>query len=133
DQVAESHNALRDQLRMFYDVGGMTDNTRDEYLAWREFYPFPHAPLVFVSRIGGLDQVGARAYVQKQTDDILERQIRRVRSVPSAPADMVAHALLWNVRERMVERLDARRGELSVSLSIGRRIFHIVVGHKLRI
>jgi len=71
DQVGKAHNALRYQLRMFDDVGGMTDNARDEYLALREFYLLPHAPLVFVSRISGLNQVGAGAYLEKQADDIL--------------------------------------------------------------
>ena len=46
---------------------------------------------------------------------------------------MVAHALLRNVRERMVERLDSRCGELSVLRGIGRRILHIVASHELRI
>ena len=36
DQVGKTHNALRYQLRMFNNVGGMTDNARDEYLAIRE-------------------------------------------------------------------------------------------------
>ena len=44
---------------------------------------------------------------------------------------MVAHALLGNVRERMVERLDARCGELAVLRGIGRRILHIVASHEL--
>ena len=133
DQVGEAQNTLRYQLRMFDDVGGVTDNPGDEYLAFREFYVLPHAPLVFVTDIGGLDQVGTGAYLEKQADDILERKIRRVRSMPSTPADMVTHALLWNVRQRMVERLDSRGGELSVLPGIGRRIFHIVASDKLRI
>src|SRR5437773_3661178 len=111
DQIGKTLNALRYQLRMFDDVGGMTDHARDEDLAFREFYLLPHAPLVFVTRVGGLDQVGAGAYLQKQADDLLERQIRRVRSVPSTPANMIAHALLWNIRERMVERLDSYCGK----------------------
>src|SRR5882724_6425096 len=61
DQVGKAQNALRDQLRMFDDVGGMTDNPRDENLAFREFYLLPHPPLVFMARVGGLDQVGAGA------------------------------------------------------------------------
>ena len=71
DQVGKTDKALRHQLGMFDDVGGMADNPRDEYLAAREFYLLPDAPLVFVSRIGGLDQVGADPYLQQQTDDIL--------------------------------------------------------------
>jgi hypothetical protein len=35
DQVGETQDALRYQLRMFDDVGCMTDNPWDEYLLWR--------------------------------------------------------------------------------------------------
>ena len=79
-----------------------------------KFDLFPDPPLVLVARVGGLDQVGANADLQQQADDIFQRQIRRVRPMPAAPADMVAHALLRNIRQRMVERLDARCGELAV-------------------
>ena len=71
DQVGETQDSLRYQLRMFDDVGGMTDNPRHEYLAFWKFYLLPHVPLVFVTRIGSLDQVGAGAYLEKQADDIL--------------------------------------------------------------
>src|SRR5215468_10258337 len=53
--------------------------------------------------------------------------------MPSTPADMVPDAVLWNIRQRMIERFDSRRGELSVFLGIRRRIFHIVPSYKLRI
>ena len=71
DQVGKTHYSFRHQLRMFDDVGGMTDNPRDEYFALRQFYLLPDVPLVFVARVGGLDQVGADPYLQQQTDDIL--------------------------------------------------------------
>ena len=55
---------------MFDDVGRMTDNPWDEYLPWRKFYLLPHAPLVLVTRIGGLDQIGGGAYLEQRADDI---------------------------------------------------------------
>jgi len=71
DQVSETQNSVRYQLGMFNDVGGVTDNPRDEYLAFRKLYMLPHVPLVFVTRIGGFNQIGAGAYPEKEVDDIL--------------------------------------------------------------
>src|SRR5215467_2531902 len=104
DQLGKPQDSFCDQLWMFDDVGGVTDNPRDEYLALRKFYLLPDAPLVFVARIGCLNQVGAGAYLEQQADNILERQIRRMRPVPSAPADMVAHTVLRNIRQRTHRR-----------------------------
>src|SRR5262245_58464130 len=46
---------------------------------------------------------------------------------------MIAHALLRNVRQRMVERLNPRRSELAILLGGGSRIFHIIPSHQLGI
>src|ERR1700751_865617 len=131
NQASETQDPLRYQLRMFDNVGGMANNPWDKYLALRKFYLLPHAPFVLVAHIGGLNQISTGAYLEQQADDILERQIRRVRPVPPTPADLIAPAILWNVRQRMVERLDSRRGKLLVLLGSGRRISHVVASHQL--
>ena len=56
---------------MLDDVGCVTDNPGDEYLACRKLYMLPDVPLVFVTRIGGLNQIGAGAYSEKEVHDIL--------------------------------------------------------------
>src|ERR1700746_145324 len=85
DQIGKAHDSFRDELRMFDDVGSVADYPRDKDFAIGKFYTFPYAPFVLVTRIGGLNQIRPGVYLQQHADDILERQIRRVRSVPSPP------------------------------------------------
>ena len=67
----ETQDSIRYQLRMFNGIGCVTDNPRNEYLAFRKLYMLPHAPLVLVTRIGGFNQVGAGAYPEKEVHNIL--------------------------------------------------------------
>ena len=48
-------------------------------------------PFVIVARIGGLDADGLRARLERQVDDLQQRQIVGVRAFVVAPADMQPH------------------------------------------
>jgi len=45
---------------------------------------------VLVPDIAGLEGIGLRLHFEDQVDDVLERQVVRVRPVPAAPAQVVA-------------------------------------------
>ena len=48
--------------------------------------------------------------------DVLEGYVRHVRTVPTAPADVIAHAVLGDALERFVQRIDALLSEAQVLL-----------------
>ena len=107
DDVGEGFDALRDQLGMLDDIGGVADHTRNDEFAGRQLDVFPHRPFVLVTHVAGLETVCLRAHFKHQIDDLLERQVVRMRAVPGAPAEMVAHAILRNAGKRVIERVDA--------------------------
>ena len=94
DNVGEGFDALRDQLGMLDNVGGVADHARHDDLAGRQLDVLPDCPFVLVTDVAGLETVGLCAHLEHEIDDLLERQVVRVRAVPAAPAEVVAHAIL---------------------------------------
>ena len=106
DDARVLDQALGHQLRVLDEVAGVAHDARNEDLALWQLHVFPHAPLVVVARIGGLDGVGLGPDRQEQPGQITKRKIVLVRAVVAAPADVKAHALGRDVAQRVVERLD---------------------------
>jgi hypothetical protein len=69
-QPGKIHEAIRNRLRMFYEVAIVSRNSGNQYLAVRKFDLLPDAPLMLVARIGRLDGISARADRQNEIDDI---------------------------------------------------------------
>ncbi len=67
-------------------------------LPGRELCTFPHAPLMGVTRIGGLEGIMADSHLQHEIDDLFERHVESMRPVPAAPANVIA-------REKRVEMI----------------------------
>ena len=84
DDFGVAHDAVGDHLRVFDDVGGMADDARDQHLAFGQLDVLPDAPLVLVANIAGLDRIGAGVDAQHQIDNVGERNVRGVRTVPAA-------------------------------------------------
>ena len=80
---------------------------------------------MFVPHIGGLEGIGLRLYFEDQVDDVLERQIVRVRTVPAAPAQMIALLIFGDAGERVIDGLDAPSRELAIGLNRGFRLQHV--------
>src|SRR5262244_820541 len=57
DQPGVADDSLGDELGMLHEVAGVADHAGDEDLALRQLHVLPHAPLVLVARVGGLDRV----------------------------------------------------------------------------
>ena len=108
DQAGETHDALSDQFGVLNDVGGVAHDAGNENLPFGQFDILPDTPLMLVARVGRFDQVGAGMDLQQQVDDLQERQVGGVRSMPAAPADMITYPLGRNAFERVVERLDRK-------------------------
>ena len=68
-------DAVSDELRVFDKVGGMADDAGHQHLARRQLCLLPHAPLMLVPHVGGLEGIGLRLHLDDQIDDVLERQV----------------------------------------------------------
>ena len=73
-------------------------------------------PLVLVLRVRRLDRAALRLDLVDDVDQVLQRQVLRVRVVAAAPADVQSHPALGTVADRVVEGLDAQVGPLAVLL-----------------
>ena len=98
---------------MLDERGGVTDDAGDQDLS-NPVDPFPITPLMFMPHIGGLDEIAARIDSQEQVDDILQRQVVRVRVVPVAPTQMIPHPVLRKTAQGVVEDVDAKRCEFAI-------------------
>ena len=66
----------------------------------------PQPPFVLVPRIGELDGVAAGAHLQNEIGDVLERDVRRVRARPAAPADVIPDLVARQSLDGVVDDLD---------------------------
>ena len=127
DRAREARDALRHQLRMLDDVGGVAHDARQDDLVLGQHDVVPHLPLVLVADIGGLERVGAALDGQHHVDDVAHRDVGRVGPVPASPAEVKADAVLGQAADGVVERLDADHREPPVVLDGGLRIHHVPV------
>src|SRR3989442_15299220 len=92
---------------MFNEVAVVSHNAWNQDFSVRKFYLFPDAPLMLMTRIRRFDRVSAGADLQNYVHDISERNIVFVGTMITAPAHMKPHAILWQVSQAVVKRVDA--------------------------
>src|SRR5262249_50104016 len=114
DNRGIAKDAIGDQLRMLDEVGRMTYDTRHQYLAGRHLDRLPGSPFVLMSHVAGLEGIGLRLNRENQIDDVFQRQVVGMRTVPAAPTEVVTHLLFRNADERVINCFDAQLGELAV-------------------
>ena len=74
---------------------------------------------MLVPDIAGFERICAGIDGQHHIDDVAHRDVGRVRSVPAAPAQMKADALLRQTAQRMVQCLDPHHREFLVVFDRG--------------
>src|SRR5215470_14047550 len=89
-------------------------NTRHQYLAGRHLDRLPGPPFVLMSHVAGLEGIGLRLNRENQIDDVFQRQVVSMRTVPAAPTEVVTHLLFRNADERVIDCFGAQLGELAV-------------------
>ena len=114
DELRDAHEALGDEFGMLDDVGVMGDDAGDQHASLGQADVLPQRPLVLVARVGLLDQVVAGGDLEYEIDDVGERRVEGVGTVPAAPADVVAHPFAGQPAKRVVERLDPQLGPAAV-------------------
>ena len=111
-----AHDSLGDQLRVLDAIRRVGDDTRDQNLALRELDRLPDVILVLVARVCGFEGEGSGLDVQDDWRDLMQRRVGRVGPVPAAPAHVVAHAVVRQPGEGVVQGFDAHRRESTVLL-----------------
>ena len=126
-QFREALDAVGHQLGVLDHVGGMADHARDEKLALRQLHVLPHSPFVLVADIAGLERIGLTVDGQHHLDDVPHGNIRDVRTMPAAPAQVETDPVPRQSPQRVIERLHADHRELPVRARRGRRVDHVPV------
>src|SRR5262245_13083122 len=125
DEFSELNNPIGDQFGVFDQIGGVADDTRNQDLAGRKFHVAPDFVFMFVADIAGFDQVRLGVDTEHDIDDIAQREIGGVRTMPAAPADVITHAIDRDVVEGMIQNVHPLRGVAAVLLDAWLRIEHV--------
>src|SRR6267143_4301608 len=120
DDLRVADEALRDQLRVLDEVGRGVEHARDDHAVVGQADLAEHDPLVLVARIGALEGQGLGLGLQRDRQELAQRDVPVVRPLVIAPAEVQPHAVRRDVAERVVERLDVGRGDLQE-----RRVGHL--------
>src|SRR5262249_41880838 len=105
DQLRIAYQALGDQLRVLDEVAEMSHHAGHQHLAIRELPLFPDSPLMFMTRVRGLDREHTDIHPQKHLDDVPERDVGCMRSEPATPAGMQTHTLRRDAFKGVIDRL----------------------------
>src|SRR5579864_3038692 len=116
NQFCVTNDPIGDQTWVLDRCQMVRHDSRNQDLARRQPTALPDAPLVLVPRIGGFDRIRSGANLHDEIDDLLQWSIRDVRHMPTAEAHVIAHAILRNALQRMIERLHSKARPLAVSL-----------------
>src|SRR6266550_3292230 len=126
--IGKPDDAFGNEFRMLDHIGAVAYHAGSQNLPLGKFDVFPDPPLVLVAGIRRLDQIRARPHPQNQIDDLLERDIRGVRSGPTTPANVVANPVLRNPLQSMVQYVDVAAQPSIVVFETSRR-HHPIVGY----
>ena len=107
DDFSERDNAIGDQFRMLDEIGGVADKAGDEEFSGGEFHVAPDFEFMLVADVAGFDQVRLGVDTEHDVDDVAQRKIGGVRTMPAAPADVIAHAIDRDAVEGAIQNLDA--------------------------
>src|SRR5215475_2461185 len=106
DELRKPHDALRHQLGMLDQVGRMGDNAGDEDRSFRRLDVLPHGPFMLMAYVRRFEKIGTGLDLEKKRLDVLDGDVGAMRSMPAAPAYMVADASTRNVCQRVVGCFD---------------------------
>ena len=64
DDCGIPQNAVGNELRVLDKVGGMADDARHQHFADQQLRLLPHAPLMLVPHVGGVEGIGVRLHLE---------------------------------------------------------------------
>src|SRR5262249_11314860 len=90
----KGHDALGDGLGMFHYRGRVRDDAGYQDLALRQLDVLPDSPFVRMARRRRFHGVGLSLDTEQEVHDVAEAQVVDMRTLPAAPAEVVAHSVL---------------------------------------
>ena len=106
DDFSERDDAIGYQFRVLDEIGGMADDTGDEDFFGGEFHIAPDFVFMFVPDVAGFDQIRLGVDAEHDVDNVAQRKIGGVRTMPAAPADVIAHAIDRDAFEGMIQNFN---------------------------
>ena len=106
DDVGEGEDAVGYQFRVLDEVGGVADDAGDEDFSGGQFHIAPDFEFMFVTDVAGFDQVRLGVDTEHDVDDVAQGKIGGVRTMPAAPADVIAHAIDRDAFEGMIQNVN---------------------------
>src|SRR5205823_8741999 len=107
DEFSERDDAIGYQFRVLDEVGGVADNTRNQDLPGGEFHIAPDFEFMFVADVAGFDQVRLGVDTEHDVDDVAQRKIGGVLTMPAAPADVIADVIDRDAFEGVIQNFHA--------------------------
>jgi hypothetical protein len=91
DEFGERDDAIGYQFRVLDRVGGVAGQQPESGSSRRKFHVALDFVFMFMSDVAGFDQVRLGIDTEHDIDDVAQRKIGGVRTVPATPADVIAH------------------------------------------
>lgn len=88
---------------------------------------------MFVPNVSGFDGIGLRLDAKHHIHDVPQGNVSRMWAVPTAPADVIADTILWNVLKCTIQSLDAQHRVMLVFLNGWMWIKHVPSVREARI
>jgi hypothetical protein len=101
DDIGVANQAVRHQFRMLHHVGHVADDAGNQDAILRHFDVLPHFPFVLMAHVCGFKLIAAHAQLEKQIDDVPQRDVEDVRRVPATPTDVISNSVLRKTFQRM--------------------------------
>src|SRR5258706_2519442 len=107
DDFSEGDDAVGYEFRVLDEIGGVADDAGNEDFSGGQFHSAPDFIFMFVTDVAGFDQVRLSIDPEHDIDDVAQRKVSGVRTMPAAPTDVKAYALHRDTVEGVIQNLDA--------------------------
>src|SRR5262245_2067595 len=129
DDLGVADETLSDQLRVLDEVGRRVQHTRDDHPVVGQADLAEHDPLVLVARVGPFEREGLGLRLQRDRQELTQRDVPMVRALVVAPAEVQAHPVGRNIAQGVIQHLDVGRGDLE-ELGVAQLVEHEVPPHR---
>src|SRR5580658_6726471 len=115
DGFGEADDPVGNELWIFDQVGRVSDDPGQDFLAGRQLNVLPDLPLVLVAGVSGLERVIVAVHRQHEVHQVLHRDVGGVRAVPASPAQVETDFIRRQSFDRVIERVDLHFGVTPVA------------------
>src|SRR3984885_3934694 len=119
DGFGEADDPVGNELWIFDQVGRVSDDSGQDFLAGGQLNVLPDLPLVLVAGVGGLERVIVAVHREHKIDQVLHWDVGGMRAVPASPTKVEADFVRRQSLDRMIEGVDLHLGVAPVAFDAG--------------